>query len=104
MFLYPVLGNYAYLMIIPIGALTIMTWFTFDIEGMDIDEGPMALSMHVITESSMLIFAIWFLIKSSVWSDSYLYYLAPIFILYIVILIPLHVKFSEGFDKDSFFV
>jgi hypothetical protein len=104
MFLYPVLGNYAYLMIIPIGALTIMTWFTFDIEGMDIDEGPMALSMHVITESSMLIFAIWFLIKSSVWPDSYLYYLAPIFILYIVILIPLHVKFSEGFDKDSFFV
>ena len=102
MFLYPVLGNYAYFMIIPIGAFTIMTWFTFEIDGIDIEEGPMALSLHLITESSMLIFSIWFLIKSSVWPNSYLYYLAPIFIIYIVALIPLHVKFSEGFDTDFF--
>ncbi len=102
MFLYPELGNYALLMIIPIGALTIMTWFTFSIDGIDIEEGPLALSLHLITESSMLIFSIWFLIKSSVWPDSYLSYLAPIFVIYIVILIPLHVRFSEGFEEDFF--
>lgn len=98
MILVQVLGNYSILMIFPYIAIIIKTLYTYSIDDLEIEEGLFAMAMHILTESNLLIFSIWFLIISSVWPTSDFEYLFPLYVVNILVLIPLHKKFSKGFD------